>query len=65
MKQTAYEKKVNKVKNVIINYVLINEVDIYNTSYILCYLSGYMPDEPIGVCVDALMQLREEQEGIK
>lgn len=61
MKKSTYEKKVNKVKNVIKNYVITTDADIYNTGYIMAYLSGYMPEAPIGVCMDAIIQIREEQ----
>ena len=60
MKKSAYEKKTNKVKEVIMNYVITTDADIYNTGYIMAYLSGYMPDAPIGACMDAVIQLREE-----
>lgn len=62
MKRTAaYEKKVKDVKDVITDYVIVTDVDIYNTGYIMAYLSGYMPKTPIGICMDAIIQLREEQ----
>ena len=61
MKRTAYEKKVNKVKDAITDHIITTDADIYNTGYIMAYLSGYMPDAPIGVCMDAIIQLREEQ----
>ena len=61
MKKSTYEKKLNKVKEVIMNYVITTDADIYNTGYIMAYLSGYMPDTPIGVCMDAIIQIREEQ----
>lgn len=61
MKKSTYEKKVNKVKNVIMNYVITTDADIYNTGYIMAYLSGYMPEAPIGACMDAIIQIREEQ----
>ena len=61
MKRSTYEKKLRNVKDVITNYVINNDVDIYNTAYIMTYLSGYMPDVPIGVCMDAIIQIREEQ----
>lgn len=61
MKKSTYEKKVNKVKTVIMNHVITTDVDIYNTGYIMAYLSGYMPEAPIGACMDAIMQIREEQ----
>lgn len=61
MKRSAYEKKLNKVKEVIMNYVITTDADIYNTGYIMAYLSGYMPDAAVGVCMDAIIQLREEQ----
>lgn len=61
MKKSTYEKKVNKVKDVIMNYLITTDADIYNTGYIMAYLSGFMPDAPIGACMDAIIQLREEQ----
>lgn len=61
MKRTTYEKRLENVKEVITNYVITNDVDIYNTAYIMAYLSGYMPDMQIGICMDAIIQLREEQ----
>lgn len=61
MKRSAYEKKLNKVKEVIMDYVITTDADIYNTGYIMAYLSGFIPDAPIGICMDAIIQLREEQ----
>ena len=61
MKKSTYEKKVNKVKSVIMNYVITTDADIYNTGYIMAYLSGFMPDAPVGACMDAIIQIREEQ----
>lgn len=61
MKKSTYEKKVNKVKTVIMNYVITTDADIYNTGYIMTYLSGFMPEAPVGACMDAIIQIREEQ----
>lgn len=61
MKRSIYEKKLNKVKEVIMNCVITTDADIYNTGYIMAYLSGFMPDAAVGVCMDAIIQLREEQ----
>ena len=61
MKRSTYEKKLNKAKEVIMNYVITTDADIYNTGYIMAYLSGFMPDAPIGVCMEAIIQIREEQ----
>ena len=61
MKQTSYEKKINKAKEVIMNYIITTDADISDTARIMAYLSGYTPDAPIGACMDALIELREEQ----
>lgn len=57
MKRSSYVEVVNEVKRVI----QAMDVDVYNTVYIMTYLSGYMPDAPIGACMDAIIQLRDEQ----
>lgn len=31
MKRSTYEKKLNKVKEIIMNYVITTDADIYNT----------------------------------
>lgn len=57
MKRSGYVEVVNEVKRVI----SAMDADVYNTGYIMAYLSGYMPDAPIGACMDALIALREEK----
>lgn len=61
MKRSNYEKKVNKVKDAITDHIITTDDDLYNTARIMAYLSGYMPDMPIGACMDAIIELREEQ----
>ena len=56
MKRTSYEKQVNEIKDIIV----IKGLDIFDTNSILCYLSGYTPETPIGVLMDAIFSLRDE-----
>ena len=55
MERTNYEKQVNEIKDI------IRASNIDNPSMICIYLAGYIPEAPIGVCVDAIFSLLNEK----
>ena len=50
-----YEKQVNEIKDI------IRSLNTDNPSMICGYLAGYIPEAPIGVCVDAIFSLLNEK----
>ena len=58
MKRTTCEKKVNEIKEII----RVSNININETAKLCCYLAGYIPEAPIGDCLEAIFSLRRENE---